>query len=172
MQMSDGRSVVPWERAIAGPPTTNTSIDFSGSLPQWVPPHYSEAQHRAPRSIGHRSTKSQSGSDGLGIESPRHRPMSLAASGRSQSQHRGRRHTTHSFGDDPMVIDTIETPTNGSSFGRRAVRMNSDTAGMPRTRNFIAAGDVWTAALPSRDGTCFASRALMPFFNRMIEWCY
>uniref|UniRef100_A0A5K3FMD7 SEC7 domain-containing protein n=1 Tax=Mesocestoides corti TaxID=53468 RepID=A0A5K3FMD7_MESCO len=142
----DGRSVVPWER---GAPPTSTAIDLSGSLPQWVPPQHSEASllHRAPRSIGHRSTKSQSGSDGIGDDRVP-RPLSLAASGRSQSQHRGRRHTTHAFGDETVVAGS--TPTNGSS-DRRAVRMDSDSSVMAAARTMMSAGDVWTTAV-SRDG--------------------
>ncbi|VUZ48585.1 unnamed protein product [Hymenolepis diminuta] len=155
----DGRSVVPWERLAPASPTT-TTIDFSGSLPQWVPPQHSEASvlhHRTPRSIGHRSSKSQSGCEDLlmsqdDIECARaNRPLSLAVSGRSQSQHRGgngRRHTTHSFGDDFIDVTALETPTNGSSSSRRAVRMNSDSSGMAKSRTMItSAGDVWAAAV-------------------------
>ncbi|KAH9286467.1 SH2 domain-containing adapter protein F [Echinococcus granulosus] len=141
----DGRSVVPWERVA---PATATAIDFSGNLPQWVPPRHSEAaalHHRAPRSIGHRSSKSQSGCEDLTDGGLNSGPLSLVAGGRSQSQHRGRRRTTRSFGDD--FVDAAETPTNGSSGGRRAVRMNSDSSGMAEARTVVATGDVWAAAV-------------------------
>lgn len=80
------------------------------------------------------------------------RPLSLAVNGRSQSQHRGgngRRHTTHSFGDEFVDVTAVDTPTNGSSSGsRRAVRMNSDSSAMAKSRTMItSAGDVWAAAM-------------------------
>ncbi|VDK36582.1 unnamed protein product [Taenia asiatica] len=146
----DGRSVVPWERVA---PSTAKAIDFSGNLPQWVPPQHSEAaalHYRASRSIGHRSSKSQSGCEDFTDEGPSSGQLSLAAGGRSQSQHRGRRRTTRSFGDDFM--DAAETPTNGSSGSRRAVRMNSDSSGMAKARTLVATGDVWAAAVACDGG--------------------
>ncbi|VDO11578.1 unnamed protein product [Rodentolepis nana] len=157
----DGRSVVPWERLAPTSPTTSTAVDLSGSLPQWVPPQHSESaalhHHRTPRSIGHRSSKSQSGCEELVVShddtecARANRPLSLAVNNRSQSQHRGgngRRHTTHSFGDDFVDVTALETPTNGSSSSRRAVRMNSDSSGMAKSRTLItSSGDVWAAAV-------------------------
>ncbi|KAM7540364.1 hypothetical protein Aperf_G00000020385 [Anoplocephala perfoliata] len=161
----DGRSVVPWERAAPVPPSV--AIDFSGSLPQWVPPQHSEASalhHRTTRSIGHRSSKSQSGCEDLLISQDdtdcarTNRPLSLAVSGRSQSQHRGgRRRTTHSFGDD-FVDAALETPTNDGSRGRRTIRMNSDSSGMAKAQTMIATGDVWAAAAGC-DGGSFTDAA-------------
>ncbi|VDM30412.1 unnamed protein product [Hydatigera taeniaeformis] len=144
----DGRSVIPWERV--APPT---DIDFSGNLPQWVPPQHSEAavlHQRVSRSIGHRSSKSQSGCEDLTNEDPNSGPLGLAAGGRSQSQHRRRRRTTRSFGDD--FADVAETPTNGSSGSRRAVRMNSDSSGMAKARTLVATGDVWAAPVACDGG--------------------
>lgn len=99
------------------------------------------------------------------------RPLSLAVSGRSQSQHRGgngRRHTTHSFGDDFIDVTALETPTNGSSSSRRAVRMNSDSSGMAKSRTMItSAGDVWAAAVGCGGGSLYKihwSHKFVPVF--------
>lgn len=164
----DGRSVVPWERVA---PPTATAVDFSGNLPQWVPPQHSEAtalHYRASRSIGHRSSKSQGGCENFAGEGPSSGPLSLAAGGRSQSQHRGRRRTTRSFGDD--FVDTAETPTNGSSGSRRAVRMNSDSSGMAKARTLVATGDVWAAAVACDGGYHSRRSVLTPPQTQTYIW--